>query len=178
MKSNRNVWNRLFLFCAGLFIGTTFCMKWMEVDFRQDGALFTIIGIEATYTKEKLTTLFSGLDERVRTILQYHLYFDFAFMAGVYPGILCLCMMARKRRVTQWVQRLLLVVGLLQFVAWGCDVVENLFLLQWIAKPGKVSSFGLYHTVVFAKWILVLLGVFASLAVLIAGKRSPTPDEP
>ncbi len=44
----------------------------------------------------------TGLDDHVRTILGYHLHFDFVFMPGVFPGIAALCMMAGEKatRVT------------------------------------------------------------------------------
>ena len=47
-------WKRLFLFGLGLFIGTAFCMKWMEDDLLVNNEKFTILGLELFYTKEKL----------------------------------------------------------------------------------------------------------------------------
>jgi hypothetical protein len=171
MKNKYKTWNRLFLFCFGLFAGTAFCMKWMEGDFRQGGSVFTIIGLEATYSKEKVAALLSGLDETVSTILRYHLYFDFAFMAGVYPGIACLCMMARGRKVGKWMRAILSALALLQLVAWGCDIAENLFLLKWIADPETISSFELYHAVVYAKWVIVLPGALVAIGVLLVRRK-------
>ena len=34
MRKASSPWNRLFLFCFGLALGTSFCMKWMESDLR------------------------------------------------------------------------------------------------------------------------------------------------
>src|SRR5687768_17811095 len=45
----------------------------------------SIFGLEFFYSKEKIIEIFSGIDARIKTILGYHLYFDFIFMAGVYP---------------------------------------------------------------------------------------------
>lgn len=177
MINNNKIWNKLFLFCFGLFAGTAFCMKWMEGDFIENGSVFTIIGLEAAYSKERVMALLSGLHGTVKTIVRYHLYFDFAFMAGVYPGIACLCLMALNRRIGKWVQTFLLALALLQLVAWGCDIVENRFLLKWIDNPGSVSSFGAYHSVVYAKWVIALAGALVAIVILLVRKKSVVANE-
>ena len=97
MALRYNNWQSFFIFCLGLFLGTAFCMKWMEADLRVNGEKFTIIGLELFYSKQKVAHIMASLDYRVQTILKYHLFFDFAFMAGAYPGIASLCMMAREK---------------------------------------------------------------------------------
>jgi hypothetical protein len=123
-------WQKLFLWSFGLFAGTAFCMKWMEKDFIENGQPFTIIGLEISYSKEKIVSILSGIDEKVKTILRYHLSFDFLFMAGVYPGIASLCMIVRNKFRTRSVKNLLLTFAVLQTAAWGCDIYENICLLQ------------------------------------------------
>jgi hypothetical protein len=159
-------WNKLFLFCAGLFLGTAFCMKWMESDFVQGGKTFTIIGLEISYPKEKVMEILSGLDERVRTILRYHLSFDFVFMAGVYPGIAALCMMGSKKVSSGWLKKLLIAMAVLQLVAWGCDIYENCCLLSWIKDPVIGDNFGMYHIIVATKWVLALLGAVLGIGMV------------
>lgn len=156
-------WQRLFLFCLGLFAASAFCMKWMEPAFIQDGKLFTIIGLEVSYSKEKVVTILSGIDDHVRTLLRYHLSFDFVFMAGVYPGIAALCMMARSKAGNNTLRLLLFALAVLQAVAWGCDIAENLFLLDWLKNPSAVGQFTLYHTIVWAKWVLALTGALLAI---------------
>ncbi len=90
-------WRSLFLFGVGLSLGAAFCMKWMENDLRVDGEKFTILGLELFYAREKLAAVLSRLDGHVQAILRYHLFFDLAFMAGIYPAITSLCMMAREK---------------------------------------------------------------------------------
>ena len=97
MNLNYNHWKRLFLLASGLVIGTAFCMKWMEADFFINGGKFTILGLELFYSKEKLAVILNSIDEHIKTILRYHLVFDFAFMAGVYPAIASLCMIAGEK---------------------------------------------------------------------------------
>ena len=171
MITNFKRWQQLFLFCLGLFAGTAFCMKWMEGDFWQNGQKFTIIGLEITNTKEQVMAILSGLDGHVRTILHYHLSFDFAFMAAVYPGIAAICMMAREKSVNKFLRKVLLVAALLQIFAWGCDIAENYYLFKWIKNPVIGSEFVPYHFVVAIKWIIALSG--ALLSIPLALKKRP-----
>src|SRR4030095_14205569 len=97
MKNDFFRWQRLFLFCLGLFMAGAFAMKWMENDLIYNGEKISIFGLELFYPKEKITEIFSGINDKVRTILNYHLSFDFIFMAGCYPGIASLCMMAAEK---------------------------------------------------------------------------------
>ena len=164
-------WQKLFLFCLGISAGTAFCMKWMEGDFWQNGEKFTIIGLEITYTKEKLAAILSGLDEPVKTILRYHISFDFAFMAGVYPGIAALCMMAREKTTKPVLQKILLVFAFLQTVAWGCDIGENILLSHWIKNPVSISDFGTYHIIVIVKWSIALMGAILAMPLAIRRRK-------
>jgi hypothetical protein len=165
----------LFLCCLGLFTGAAFCMKWMEGDFRQNNQLFTIIGLEMSYPKEKVISILSGLDEHMKTILQYHLSFDFAFMAGVYPGITALCMMARRKINSVPARKFLLVLAILQLPAWGCDIFENLCLLKWINDPVIGNEFNLYHFIVAAKWSIALTGALLAIPILLF-KKNPVQN--
>ena len=61
MSNNIQGWRKLFLFSLGLFAGTAFCMKWMEKDFLFQGQLFTIIGLEISYSGDRLVEILSGI---------------------------------------------------------------------------------------------------------------------
>lgn len=172
MSTNYKGWQGLFLFCFGLFAGTAFCMKWMEGDFIQNGQLFTIIGLEISYSKEKVLAILSGLDEPIRVILRYHLYFDFAFMLGVYPGIAALCMMAREKSGSNIARKILLSLALLQVVAFGCDIAENSYLLKWIKNPVIGNEFGLYHFIVAAKWMIALLAALIAIPMVCTKRKA------
>jgi hypothetical protein len=163
MNLNYNQWEKLFLFALGLFIGTAFCMKWMESDFFQNGQKFTIIGLELFYPKEKVAMVLSDIDEHVKTILRYHLSFDFVFMAGLYPGIAALCMMARVKTGINKLKKMLTIFAVLQLIAWGCDIAENLYLLKWVKNSTIGNDFGQYHFIVTAKWIIAITGVLISI---------------
>jgi hypothetical protein len=163
-------WKRLFLFGLGLFVGTAFCMKWMEDDLWLNNEKFTILGLEFFYTKAEVQAILSGVDHRVSTILRYHLYFDFAFMAGVYPGITSLCMMAREKVDPGLVKKILLLLAALQLVAWGADIIENYYLLKWMKEPVTANEFEWYHFIVAVKWIIALSGALFSVPFILRKK--------
>ncbi|MBL7739436.1 MAG: hypothetical protein JNK14_09460 [Chitinophagaceae bacterium] len=166
MKPATKYWKNLFLFCLGLFGAAAFCMKWMESDLYANGEKFSIMGLELFYPKEKVIAVMTGLDDQVRTVLSYHLHFDFVFMAGVFPGIAALSMMARHKAAGQ-LKTILLVSAILQAVAWGADIYENLSLLKWMKDPVIGDEFGLFHFIVAAKWIIALTGALMAISVLV-----------
>lgn len=159
MKVNPKHWKIVFLFGLGMSVGTAFCMKWMEADFVTEGGKFTILGLELFYTKEKVESILSSFDDRVKTILRYHLYFDFAFMAGIYSAITSLGMMGKEKLVGLRLRKIIIILASLQLVAWVADIAENYYLLGWIAKPIIGSEFRWYHFIVWIKWIIALIGV-------------------
>ena len=171
MKNDSARWNRLFLFCLGLFIAGAFAMKWMESDLIYKGETISIFGLELFYPKEKIIEIFSGIDDNVRTILSYHLSFDFIFMAGCYPGIACLCMMAvqkvkSKNPIATRSKRILLLMAGIQSLAWAFDIIENYYLLKWLKHPMIGNEFGFYHVIVYSKWIIALAGALFALLML------------
>ena len=132
MKNALYRWQRLFLFCLGLFIAGAFAMKWMENDLLFNIEKISIFGLELFYPKEKIVEIFSGITDKVRTILGYHLSFDFIFMTSCYPGIACLCMMAREKFKSKNLKMILFLLASLQLAAWAFDITENYYLLKWL----------------------------------------------
>ncbi len=174
MNINYNRWKTLFLFGLGLSTGAAFCMKWMEPDLWANGEKFTILGLELFYPKEVITGIVDSLDHRTKTILQYHLYFDFAFMAGVYPAITSLCMMAREKLKSSWLTKIIYIMAFLQLAAWACDIAENLYLLAWIRKPVIGNEFGLYHFLVATKWVIAFAGLLLALPIVVRRRKGKT----
>ena len=171
MNTNYKRWQKLFLFGLGLFAGTAFCMKWMEDDLWHNGQKFTIIGLEISYSKEKVAFILSGLDEHIKTIMRYHLSFDFALMAGVYPGIAALCMMAREKSPSLALKRMLFVLAALQTIAWGCDIAENCYLLTWMKDPVRKNDFEVYHFIVAAKWLIAITAALVAIPLVLKKRR-------
>lgn len=172
MISNQKRWKKLFLFCLGLAVAAAFCMKWMENDLLIRGDEFTIMGLELFYPKGKVTDILAGLDQPVRTILRYHLSFDFAFMAGIFPGIAALCMMTSAKFKPGGWKKILCLLAILQLPAWGFDITENTYLLKWINNPQIGNEFGFYHFVVATKWIIALTGALVSIPILLFKKTT------
>lgn len=167
MNVSDKQWKNMFLFCLGLFIAAAFCMKWMEGDFLVNGEKFTIMGLELFYSKGKVMAVLASLDDHVKTILNYHLHFDFAFMVGVFPGIAALCMMARGKLRSSLFNKMLSLLAVLQLAAWAGDIYENLSLIKWLKEPVIGNEFGLYHFIVAVKWIIALTGALVSGVVLL-----------
>lgn len=140
-------------------------MKWMEPDLIYKNEKISIFGLELFYPKEKVIEIFSGIGDKVQTILGYHLSFDFIFMAGVYPGIACLCMMALGKVSSNGFRKFLFVLACFQFFAWTFDVIENFYLLKWLKQPVIGNEFGFYHGVVYSKWIIALSAALISISI-------------
>jgi hypothetical protein len=102
----------------------------------------------------------------------YHLSFDFVFMAGVYPGIACLCIMAAEKLRKKWVKWILIGFALLQSAAWIFDILENYYLLKWLKKPVIGDEFGFYHSIVYSKWIIALTAFFLSIIIILLARWS------
>jgi hypothetical protein len=151
-------------------------MKAIETELWSGEGRFTILGLELFYDKARIETILSELSGPVKTLLRYHLGFDFAFMAGVYPGISALCIIAvdKHRFLTKsFLRKLLLILAPLQLLAWAADCTENYYLLSWTYNPVIGNEFGFYHFVVILKWVLALTGVFVAVpAVLWKRKKA------
>ena len=167
MKNDLSRWQRLFLFCLGLFIAGAFAMKWMENDMRFNNEKISIFGLELFYPKEKIVEIFSSISDKVKTILGYHLSFDFIFMAGCYPGIACISMMASAKVNNKNLKRILFILAFLQIFGWTFDVIENYYLLKWLKNPVIGDEFGFYHIVVYSKWIIALTGALFAIVFLV-----------
>lgn len=171
MGNRNNRWKSLFLFCLGLALGATLCMKWLETGFEYSGGRFGIVGLEASYDRMQIQAVLGGLSPLVREALKNHLYFDFAFMAGVYPGIAALLMMAGDRISSPGWRKILLVLAALQTLAWTCDVLENRYLLNWVNGERVPADLSGYHLVVYLKWGLALTGLLVALLLLLRRKK-------
>jgi hypothetical protein len=142
-------------------------MKWMESDLIYKGENISIFGLELFYPKEKIIEIFTGIDDKVKTILSYHLSFDFIFMAGCFPGIACLCMMAAEKISRKSIKNILFILAFLQLIAWLFDIIENYHLLKWLKNPVIGDEFGFYHVVVYSKWIIAVTSALFAISILV-----------
>ena len=143
-------------------------MKWMENDLLFNNERISIFGLELFYPKEKIVGIFSGISDKVKTILSYHLSFDFIFMAGCYPGIASLCMIASAKVASKNLKRILFILAFMQIFGWTFDVIENYYLLKWLKNPVIGEEFTFYHFVVYSKWIIALTGALLAIVILVS----------
>jgi hypothetical protein len=171
-----NVFNlkKLFFLCLGLFFASAFCMKWVESEFISNGKPFSIMDLELYLGKEDLIKLLNSLDAKASTAVSYHLHFDFAFMAGVFPGIAILCTLVREKVTNKIVNILLLVFAVLQFIAWGFDIYENLHLIKWLRNPSSVDGIEFYHLLVRLKFIISIGGALMALVAFLFFRKKST----
>jgi hypothetical protein len=139
----------------------------MENDLVFNNEKISIFGLELYYPREKIVEIFSGITDKVKTILKYHLSFDFIFMAGCYPGITCLCIMASAKAAGKNLKRILFILAFLQIFGWTFDVIENYYLLKWLKNPVIGDEFDFYHVIVYSKWIIGLTGALFAILILV-----------
>jgi hypothetical protein len=142
-------------------------MKWIESDLLYKNEVISIFGLELFYPAAKIEEIFSGVTPQVKTALSYHLSFDFIFMAGCFPGIACLCMIAAEKVNSRFMKRILFAFAFQQLIAWSFDIIENYYLLKWLANPVIGKEFVFYHVVVYSKWAIALTGSFLALSVIL-----------
>ena|SRR2546423_4823531 len=171
MQTSYNRWFKLFLFCFGIVLASTFVMQWLAEDFWLKDQKFSIIGLELFYSKFKVVEILSQIKEPAKIALNYQLIFDFVFMAGLYPGIASLCMMVREKSRKKSLRNILFALAILQPLAWAFDVTENIYLLNWLEKPEIGDEFSLYHNIVTAKWLIALIGFLAAILILLFRKQ-------
>ena len=180
MQSNYNTfyfktvrrWQMLFALCAGLFIASTFVMKWIESDLVFEGKLISILGLEFFYSKDTIESIFGGITPEVRRLLGYHLYFDFIFMMGCFPGIAALCMIVFHRSGSDLWKRILMTLAVLQVIAWACDVAENIMLIRWLSETSVRHSMSLFRFLVFTKWIIAVTGFLVAIVGLMLRRKN------
>jgi len=172
MRAAYQRWLKLFLFSFGIAIASSFILQWLAGDFWLGDEKFSILGLELFYPKKQVIDILTQIKQPARIALNYQLIFDFAFMAGVYPAIASLCMMAREKTVKNGARNFLFALAMLQPVAWAFDVTENIYLLSWLDKPEIGDEFSRYHNIVAAKWIIAAMGFFAAMTFLVYRRRN------
>jgi len=175
MRAAYQRWLKLFLFSFGMALASSFIMQWLAGDFWIGDEKFSILGLELFYSKKEVIKVLTEVQLPARIALNYQLIFDFAFMAGIYPAIASLCMMAREKTIRNGIRNFLFALAMLQPIAWAFDVTENIYLLSWLDKPEIGDEFGTYHNIVTAKWIIALVGFLSAMIFLVFRKGSKNP---
>jgi len=136
---------------------------------------FAMIDLELPSSSREVVNIINGIfllppDQSQKTLraLKGQLYIDFIFMPPTYGAIFLLCMDV-SWKMSSIGHGLFSTLAWLQVVAWLCDIIENIYLLNKI-RPGVVASTDAAHKaymlVEIIKWAIVLVSVVCSLFAL------------
>lgn len=160
----------LFLPFLAIFIVTTIMMARIAKKFiTKNNRPFSIFNLEFPGSDENLSSLVLKMNDDVKQSVKKHLYVDYVFMAGVYPGIAILCFIAAGAADSEIGSKILLAMGWLQIVPWICDIIENIILLKKINHPLPIKEnlYRLLKYLVGTKFFIAVLGVISTIFSLV-----------
>ncbi|MEC5144990.1 hypothetical protein [Chitinophaga sp. 212800010-3] len=109
--------------------------------------------------------------QRTLSALRGQLWVDFLFMPAAYGSIFLLCLeVAAKMPPLSVCASLFSCLGWLQLLAWICDIIENIYLLQKIRPdpvPSTQAAHRTYQWIEFIKWGVSLTGMVSALSALL-----------
>jgi len=79
--------------------------------------------------------------------------------------------MAGKKIAGTAMAKVLMLLAILQLLAWACDIYENLCLLKWISNSSAVDDLLVYHSLVATKWIIALTGALVAIPIVLRKSR-------
>jgi hypothetical protein len=134
---------------------------------------FSIIDLELPASAKEIANVIKGIyklkDKECGTVikaLRKQLYVDFIFMPAAYGSIFILCMQL-SWKLSSGEAEFFIILAYLQSVAWICDIVENIFLLNQIRpdiRPCGKGVFTAYRVLEAMKWGFSLLGAVCGLS--------------
>ena len=135
---------------------------------------FSIMDLQIPSTPAELVNLIKGLyqlppaDSAITVkALRGQLYIDFIFMPFAYGAIAILCVQLSMKMSTPFGKNIFIIFAYLQLIAWLCDIIENIYLLQKI-KPGVEPSSPALHKAYLVmecfKWGIALIGLNCAIA--------------
>lgn len=167
-----------FCIALGVMLIITLVMKWQSKYFYTNDVIirkFGIIDLELPASPQEIVNIIKGIfllpkdsSQKALNSLKGRLLIDFIFMPAAYGAIFLLCMKVswKMSSVGHW---LFAVLAWLQIIAWICDVIENIYLLNKI-KPGilapSIAVYKAYMMMEIIKWAIILVSVVCSLFAL------------
>lgn len=171
------------LFALVLFI-TLAANAWMAFvgrDFKlSDGSRFSIMNMELPQSGDSLQAMMANLAPGTKEAVLKQLNIDYIFMAGCYPAIAILCLIA-IRRIAQinilqkdlnktqtgalW-KNLLMALAIMQLAAWGLDVWENAQTEHWLHASRIDGNIIFFKARVYTKFGLAFAGFLTSALLL------------
>ena len=137
---------------------------------------FTMMDLELPASAREIVNLIKGIYllpskgiQKTLRSLKGQLYADFIFMPAAYGSIFLLCMQVslKTSSTAHWI---LAIIAWLQVMAWLCDIIENIYLLNKIRPDVVVSGNAIhnaYTILEFIKWSIILTGVICSVFALL-----------
>ncbi len=136
---------------------------------------FSIIDFEFPVSALELATFIKGifklppeLSKKSLRALKGQLLLDFLFMPAAYGSIFFLCMKVSLKMVS-FGHSLFAVLAWLQCIAWLCDIIENIYLLNKIKPEPAVSKppvHKAYQILEAFKWGIALTGIVCSVSAM------------
>ena len=136
---------------------------------------FSILDFEFPPSAQELVSFIKGIfnlpDDLVNKTLKAlkrQLWLDFLFMPGLYGCIFILSMKVSMKMI-YFGHKLFAVLAWIQFIAWFCDIVENIYLLNKIRPEPVISSpvvHKSYEILEVIKWGIPLLAAVCSIAAI------------
>lgn len=147
MELQLNNWLLFSVFFGGMLLVTIFMSLQSRHFYTKDVIVrkFSITELELPATAQELVNLIAGIyllkeDQKVKTLsaLKGQLYLDFLFMVFAYGSIFFMCCRVAQKMDTAG-HGFFMFLAWLQPLAWACDIIENIYLLQKI-KPQPVLT--------------------------------------
>ena len=178
----------LFALLLLITVAATGLMSRIARDFKlQDGGKFSIMHLELPQSKEGINLLMAAFAPGTQKAVLNQLNADYIFMAGCYPGIVVLCLIAirritnlnalqkdldKKQTGKEW-KKLLLALAILQLFAWGLDVWENAQLESWLQAGAADDNIGFFKARTYLKFGIGFAGFFTAAFLLLLTMKLP-----
>ena len=117
---------------------------------------------------KEIFTLPPAQAQKTLRALRIQLIIDFLFMPAFYGSIFILCMKVSAKMV-YFGHRFFALLAWLQVIAWLCDIIENIYLLNKIRPEpiiSNVAAFKSYEALEVLKWGIPLLASVCSIAAI------------
>jgi hypothetical protein len=179
-----------FAIVFGLFLVISFIMIKISGRFYTKDVVvrrFSIMELQVPATPTELVNLISGLyllppaqSAKAIGALKAHLKIDFLIMPLAYGSIFLLNWKVAHKMEHPLGQYVFMAFAFLQFIAWLCDIIENIYLLGKIQpEPVKtdVKTHRNYLRMEATKWTICLTGLVCAVSAIfyfwLSGKYNP-----
>ena len=136
-----------------------------------DGRSFSIMDLEIPKEKIKIEDIKPGITYKATLALEKHLQTDALFMIGCFSSIALLCLIAASSTVSSTWRMILIILAILQLIAWGLDIVENKQLYKFLFQPDYTINKTSITIRTIIKFAIGIVGFFLSIGVIIANSK-------